>query len=107
MNLPQKVYIALGSNQGDKFKHLQNAIDSIHIKTGNIISISKVYKTKAMGFKGGDFFNACIGIETELTPSKLLQELLQIEKAMGRIRTKTKNFEDRIIDIDIIFTQRV
>ncbi len=103
MNLPQKAYIALGSNQGDKFKHLQDAMDSIHLITGNIISISKVYNSKSLGFKGDDFFNACIGIETELTPSKLLQELLQIEKALGRIRTKTKNFENRVIDIDIIF----
>jgi 2-amino-4-hydroxy-6-hydroxymethyldihydropteridine diphosphokinase len=103
MNLPQKVYIALGSNQGDKFKHLQDAIDNIHLITGNIINISKVYNSKASGFQGDDFFNACIAIESELTSSKLLKELLQIEKALGRIRTKTKSFEDRIIDIDIIF----
>ena len=56
MNLPQKVYIALGSNQGDKFKHLQDAIDNIHLITGNIINISKVYNSKASGFQGDDFY---------------------------------------------------
>ena len=103
MNLPQKVYIALGSNQGDKFKHLQDAIDSIHLKTGSIISISRVYKSVALGFVGDEFFNACIIIETQLKPLKLLKELLLIETSLGRVRTKKKEYKDRIIDLDIIF----
>jgi deoxyguanosine kinase len=103
MNLPQKVYIALGSNKGDKFKLLQDAIDNVHLKIGNVISISRVYKSTALGFAGDDFFNACIAIETLLEPIKLLKELLLIETALGRIRSKKKGYQDRIIDLDIIF----
>ena len=39
------VYIALGSNKGDKFKNLQLAINAIFEKIGAIVSISKVYQT--------------------------------------------------------------
>lgn len=103
MTQPQKVYIALGSNKGDKFKHLQDALDAIHLNIGNIISISRVYKSTALGFQGDDFFNACIYIETHLEPERLLKELRLIEKALGRVRTTKKTYQDRIIDLDIIF----
>ena len=103
MNLPQKVYIALGSNEGDKFKYLQDAIDCIHYRIGNIISISRVFKSSALGFEGSDFFNVCIAIETLLKPEILLKELLSIETFLGRVRTKKEVYQNRTIDLDIIF----
>jgi len=43
MNQPQQVYISLGSNKGDRFKNLQDAIDLIYVKIGNVkISIVRV-----------------------------------------------------------------
>jgi len=77
---PKKVYISLGSNKGDKFKNLQLAIDAIYNKVGAVKLISKVYKTPAFGFEGDDFFNACLVLESYLTPQKILKELLAIEK---------------------------
>ena len=99
----RKVYISLGSNKGDKFKNLQDAINAIHLKIGSIIIISKVYKSPALGFKGDDFFNACLLLETLLKPQRLLKKLLAVEKHLGRIRTKNKTYESRIIDLDILF----
>ena len=99
----RKVYISLGSNQGDKFKNLQDAINAIHHKIGTIIIISKVYKSPALGFESDDFLNACLALETLLKPQKLLKKLLAIEKSLGRIRTKTKDYQARIIYLDIIF----
>ena len=98
-----KAYISLGSNKGDKFKNLQEAINAIHRKIGNIIIISKVYKSPALGFESDDFLNACLTLETLLKPQKLLKELLAIEKASGRIRPKKKEYKARIIDLDILF----
>jgi len=103
MNQPSKVYISLGSNQGDKFKNLQDAINLIFTKIGKVVIISKVYKSPALGFDGDEFLNICICIETELNPRKLLKELVSIEKSLGRVRTKKKVYESRIIDLDIIF----
>ena len=103
MNQPQHAYISLGSNKNDKFKHLQDAIDGIHRTVGNIKLISKVYRSPAFGFEGEDFLNACLILETELKPKKLMQELLAIEKTLGRVRTKKQGYEARTIDLDIIF----
>ena len=56
MSQQKKAYISLGSNQGDKFKNLQNAIDCIHVQVGTIKIISKVYKTPALGFEGESLY---------------------------------------------------
>lgn len=97
------VHIALGSNKGDKFKNLQNAIDAIFTQIGNVITIAKVYQSKAVGFDGDDFLNTCITVKTTLKPKKVLSKLLQIEKNLGRIPKQTEGYESRIIDLDIIF----
>uniref|UniRef100_UPI00404713C6 2-amino-4-hydroxy-6- hydroxymethyldihydropteridine diphosphokinase n=1 Tax=Mariniflexile sp. TaxID=1979402 RepID=UPI00404713C6 len=75
----QTYYIALGSNKGDKFKNLQDAIDFIHVRIGTITRISKVYKSPAFGFISDDFLNACLVLESHLEPENVLQELLAIE----------------------------
>ena len=78
MNSRQQIYIALGSNKGDRFKHLQDAVEFIHLKLGAIKIISKVYSTPALGFEadnpGDDFLNACLLVDTELKPKKVMQE---------------------------------
>ena len=103
MDQPNKVYIGLGSNQGDKFKNLQNAIDGIHGEIGAVKKISKVYRSPAMGFEGDEFYNACILIHTQLSPSKTMKALLSLEKKMGRDRKKKSGYESRSIDLDILF----
>ncbi|MDO5972384.1 2-amino-4-hydroxy-6-hydroxymethyldihydropteridine diphosphokinase [Flavivirga aquimarina] len=102
---PTTFYIALGSNKGDKLKNLQNAIDLIHVRAGNIRLISKVYKSPALGFESEDFFNACLVLESYLDPQKLLQVLLTIETDLGRIRTTSKTYEARTIDLDVVFVE--
>ncbi|TJY32487.1 2-amino-4-hydroxy-6-hydroxymethyldihydropteridine diphosphokinase [Pontimicrobium aquaticum] len=102
MNQPQQVYISLGSNKGDRFKNLQEAIDLIHLKIGMIKIISKVYNSPAFGFEGDDFYNACLHVETHLKPKKVMQGLLNIEKSLGRIRNNKKEYEARVIDLDVL-----
>ena len=97
------VYIALGSNKGDKFKNLQLAINAIFEKIGAIVSISKVYQTEAMGFDGDDFLNTCIAVNTNLSAKKVLKILQEIEVKLGRKPKKSIGYESREIDLDIIF----
>tara|TARA_R110002012_G_scaffold165970_1_gene328858 strand:- start:449 stop:1585 length:1137 start_codon:yes stop_codon:yes gene_type:complete len=99
----QLAYIALGSNKGDKFKNLQEAIYAIYKQVGTILNISKVYKTKAVGFESDDFFNCCISTQTSLNPNDLLTTLKEIESKLGRVKTTSNSFEAREIDLDIIF----
>lgn len=97
------VYIALGSNKGDKFKNLQLAVNAIFEKIGAIVSISKVYQTEAMGFDGDDFLNTCIAVNTNLSAKKVLKILQEIEMKLGRKPKKSIGYESREIDLDIIF----
>jgi 2-amino-4-hydroxy-6-hydroxymethyldihydropteridine diphosphokinase len=99
----QKVYISIGSNKGDKFKNLQAAVDAVHLKVGTIKTISKVFKTPALGFEGDDFFNACLLVESYLKPGKILKELLAIETSLGRVRSNAEGYQSRTIDLDILF----
>ena len=96
------VYIALGSNKGNKLQYLQAAVDAIFQKIGLVNQISKVYMTPALGFEGDDFYNACIKVETELKPKKILKELQAIESKLGRLAKKTSGYESREIDLDIL-----
>ncbi len=95
--------MSLGSNLGNRFEHLQNAVNAIFEEIGQILKISSVYETPAMGFEGSDFLNCVLGIQSSLTPSEILKEILRIEKGLGRNRKKTKEFTSRPIDIDILF----
>ena len=105
MTKPITYHIALGSNKGDKFKNLQNAVDAIYLEIGAIKLISKVYKSPAFGFEGEDFFNCCLVLESYLEPQKVLETLLKIETSLGRIRTQSEAYEARTIDLDIVFAE--
>ncbi|PSG90717.1 2-amino-4-hydroxy-6-hydroxymethyldihydropteridine diphosphokinase [Aurantibacter aestuarii] len=103
MREQQLVYIALGSNKGDKFKHLQEAIYAIYEKAGTVLQISKIYRTKAYGFDGDDFLNCCISLQTVLSAQELLIVLQEIETKLGRKKIDPNVYEAREIDLDIIF----
>jgi len=97
------IHIALGSNKGNKLQYLQSAVDAVFERIGAVKKISKVYTTPAFGFDGDDFYNACIAVETELKPKKVLKELQTIEVELGRAKKSTKGYESREIDLDILF----
>ncbi|WP_431137091.1 2-amino-4-hydroxy-6-hydroxymethyldihydropteridine diphosphokinase [Psychroserpens mesophilus] len=102
MNPPNHVYIALGSNKGDRLKHLQNAVDLIFKEIGKVTIIAKVYNTPAFGFEGNDFLNTCLYVETDFSAEDVLNKLLQIETKLGRTRTTSETYESRTIDLDIL-----
>lgn len=103
MSQSQHVYLSLGSNLGHRHATLQKAILHIDKKVGKVISISAVYENPAMGFQGDDFLNICLAVLTELSPSELLNVLLEIERHFGRDRSGGEGYKSRTLDIDIIF----
>jgi 2-amino-4-hydroxy-6-hydroxymethyldihydropteridine diphosphokinase len=102
MKIQRITYLSLGTNQGNKLENLQNAINSIAEKVGDIQKISSVYKTASWGFESDDFFNICIKVTTYHPPEKLISILLQIETKLGRKRKESKEYTDRNIDIDVL-----
>ena len=102
MKIQRITYLSLGTNQGNKIENLQNAIDLIADRIGAVLKISSVYKTPSWGFKGNDFFNICLKVSTYQQPEILLNNILDIEKELGRLRTDSKNYQNRNIDLDIL-----
>lgn len=98
-----QVVIALGTNLGDKELNFKSAINQIKSKVGEVQKVSSIFKNSAVGFESeNEFFNACLICQTELSPKQVLKELQEIEKILGRKKTK-ESYEDRVIDLDIIF----
>ena len=105
----QNIYIGLGSNLGDRLGYLQKAIDQLFERVGHMRQISKVYRSPAMGFEGEDFLNAVAYLQTNMEPESLMQELLAIERALGRERitnpsdsVNQKQHNSRTIDLDLL-----
>ena len=101
----KKYHISIGSNIGDRLQNIQNAIDLIHLEIAIIRSISPVYETAAVGFKGDFFYNICISFFSNEEPNDALQSLLNIENKLGRKRSQKNEYESRVIDLDIILIE--
>tara|TARA_B100000035_G_C20813355_1_gene470961 strand:+ start:138 stop:587 length:450 start_codon:yes stop_codon:yes gene_type:complete len=98
-----KVVLSLGSNIGKREQNMALAYEYIEKHIGKIVKSSSFYENPSQGFdSNNDFINSCIAIETIDQCREILDKIHWIEKAMGRKRTK-EGYEDRIIDIDIIF----
>ncbi|MBT8195338.1 MAG: 2-amino-4-hydroxy-6-hydroxymethyldihydropteridine diphosphokinase [Bacteroidia bacterium] len=98
----KKAFLHLGSNEGDRYEHLNNAIHAIEQRLGAVHQKSSVYETEPWGEKEQlPFLNIALEIETHLLPHKLLLEINKIEDESGR--TRTKKWGSRILDIDILF----
>jgi 2-amino-4-hydroxy-6-hydroxymethyldihydropteridine diphosphokinase len=95
-------YVLTGSNQGDRFNHLSEAISLIQATGAVVLKKTSIYETAAWGpIRQTAFLNQVLAISTTFDPETLMQKLLDIEKQMGRIREQKMG--PRIIDIDIIF----
>ncbi|MEX0995755.1 MAG: 2-amino-4-hydroxy-6-hydroxymethyldihydropteridine diphosphokinase [Flavobacteriaceae bacterium] len=98
-----QAYISLGSNQGDRYHYLQEAVQAIFTEIGSVQKISPVYETASWGFEANDFLNAVLLVQTHLSAEQLLKNVLKIESKLGRTRTKNDSYESRIIDLDILY----
>lgn len=95
-------FIALGSNLGDGRANLQKAWQMLG-KTAGIttLALSSPYETAPVGMESDQWFTNAVGaVDTQKNPEELLDILLDIEKKMGRDRSKG---EDRIVDLDLLF----
>jgi len=97
-----KAFVALGSNLGDRRKNITEAVEKMKERGINIIKMSSIIETEPYGYKEqGKFLNAVCLVETELSPSELLDALIEIEREMGRERKI--RWGPRNIDLDLIF----
>jgi len=98
----KKAWLLMGGNVGDTSHYLSEASELIGKKCGAIAKASSIYQTAAWGKEDqAPFLNQALEIDTPLSPSKLLETLLDIEKELGRLRME--RWAERTIDIDILY----
>lgn len=102
-----KVYIALGSNMGDRMTHLQSAVNAIENQVGNVLACAPVYETPSWGFEGHPFLNSCLVAESTKRPDEIMSLLLKIEATHGRTRSEQKGYSDRTLDLDLLMVDEV
>ena len=98
------LYLALGSNLGNKQQNIEIAYKQIEKRIGEIISQSAFYVTNPDGFQSDNMFvNSVCAVHTELSLTSVLAITQQLELEQGRAEKTIKNlYNDRIIDIDIL-----
>lgn len=99
------VYLSLGSNKGDRIGYVQQAASLLGMDEGiTIVRTSAFYETEPWNMNTKTWFvNAVVEIKTKYSPQKLLEVCQNIEKQLGREHKNCNDYEDRTIDIDILF----
>ena len=98
-------YILFGSNLGDKNGIFNQACLYINNRCGQVVKVSAAYESEPWGFEAKEWFlNCVIVIETAMAPEDLMQQLLEIERELGRERhPEVEGYTSRIADLDILY----
>lgn len=94
--------IGLGSNLGDRRRTLSEAARRI-AELGTLRARSRLYETDPVGPPQGVYLNAALRLETPLDPESLLDSLLGIERAFGRVRLE--RWGPRTLDLDVLWLE--
>jgi 2-amino-4-hydroxy-6-hydroxymethyldihydropteridine diphosphokinase len=98
--MAKTAYLSLGSNVGNRQKHLREAIARLGVHD-RVLKASSFYETEPVEFtQQAWFLNCAVAIETEKSPPELMASLLSIELELGRRRLQRKG--PRTIDMDIL-----
>ncbi len=98
------VYVlGLGANLGDCIATLKEAARRIDaLADCTVEATSRLYRSKAVGPVQPDYYNAAVRVVSRLDPRALLNALLAIEAALGRVRRE--RWGPRVIDLDILWS---
>lgn len=96
--------IILGGNLGDvpsTFEKCKNRFLDMGYRVENT---SSIYTSSSWGYvSDSNYYNAILVVKSNNNPQALLDDCLNIEIEFGRIREIAKGYQDRTIDIDILF----
>jgi 2-amino-4-hydroxy-6-hydroxymethyldihydropteridine diphosphokinase len=98
------VYIALGSNVGDRKTFLVRAVDALmHTPGVRVADLSRIIETEPVGMRGEEepFLNAVLSAQVTLAPDTLMGRLREIERSLGRPESHRRNTA-RTIDLDLL-----
>ena len=99
-----KLYLALGSNQGDRKALLDAARAACDASLGRVTGCSDSIETAPWGVSSPPpFLHAVLALETELRPLAVLERTQEIERQLGRqTKSSAAGYQDRPIDLDLL-----
>jgi 2-amino-4-hydroxy-6-hydroxymethyldihydropteridine diphosphokinase len=102
VNPRERVYVALGSNLGDRAGMLARAREALaRLPLTTVLATSAVEETEAVGPPGQErYLNQMVLVETSLDPGRFLKLLHKIEDENGRMRGE--RWGPRTLDLDIV-----
>ena len=100
-------YLGLGSNEGNRRRHLRAAVDHFHGHDAIWgMSVSPVYETEAHTLGPDEeqppFLNAVLRACVDCTPESLLRLAQAVERDEGRTRNADQTWQPRPLDIDLL-----
>ena len=97
----KRVYLALGSNVGDRRANIEAALERLTACGVKVQGVSSLYRTEPVGYTDQPWFMNCAAeVMTELMPLQLVRRCQAIQRELGR-RPGPRN-GPRLIDIDIL-----
>ncbi|MEN2981640.1 MAG: 2-amino-4-hydroxy-6-hydroxymethyldihydropteridine diphosphokinase [Thermus sp.] len=94
-------YVALGGNLGDRAAYLLQALSRLsRLPETRLLRLSPVYETDPVGPPQPPYLNLVAELDTRLPPRALLEALLGIEQALGRVRREP--WGPRTVDLDLL-----
>lgn len=94
-----EVYVSVGSNVAREL-NVPSALRELKRRFGPL-TISSLYESEAVGFKGAPFYNLVVRFESERPMGEIVNILNEIEIQHGRTRESTK-FSPRPLDLDLL-----
>jgi len=102
------IFIGLGSNEGDSIQILRDAYLDLKKNVGYLIESSSIYESAPWGFESkNSFLNAVLKFETNHTPDEILNILQYLETKAGRKRNESENYNDRTLDLDLLYYDKL
>ncbi|OCB74430.1 2-amino-4-hydroxy-6-hydroxymethyldihydropteridine diphosphokinase [Flavobacterium crassostreae] len=106
MKVQHQVILSIGSNQGNRLENIENSIKRINQSLGTVVGVSALYESASWGFDSSAFYNCALLVHTFKTAEQILDQVLKIEKELGRLRKNSPGYAARLIDIDLIFVDQ-
>jgi 7,8-dihydro-6-hydroxymethylpterin-pyrophosphokinase len=92
MKSQHQVILSIGSNLGNRLENIERSLELIHQEVGTIIKVSRLYETPVWVLKVM-LLQLCAGFAYFLIGSKVLSQVLKIEKRLGRLRNKVQEYQ--------------
>lgn len=103
-----RAFVGLGSNLGDREATLRRAVDELReLPRTEVRGVSTFRDTEPVGIRDQPrFLNGAVEVETQLSPRDLLDQLLAIERSLGRDRSGVPPGGPRTVDLDLLLFGR-